>query len=128
MNGYKLKTMKKEKKVGHIHPNPILLAVREHHSRYIHMLSVGSEDFCCFCECYIAQFLFILCTSIVLYFIRVCLLFFTWLWKESLVFSKGVSSCSQEHICQRKHWQERQGCRVTTFAFIHVLNKQDYVE
>lgn len=44
--------------------------------------------------------------------------FVTWLWEESSVLSKGVPSCSQQHICQRKHWQEHQGSRGTAFTFI----------
>lgn len=56
--------------MGHSHPSLILLKPGEHHPRWIQMLSGGSEAAGVFCKSCAAQFLFILCKSIVFYFMK----------------------------------------------------------
>lgn len=77
------------------------------------MLSGGSEVVGFFPKSCAAQFLFILCKSIVfLFHERVRLLL--WLGFEQ-VFSQGVPSCSQEPVCQGKHRQQHWGSPGSAF-------------
>lgn len=59
-----------------------------------------------------AQFLFILCKSIVFYFMKEFIYFCDLALR---VFSQRVPSCSQEPVCQRKHWGEHRGSAGATF-------------
>lgn len=90
----------------HNHPSLILLKPGEHHPRWIQMLSGWSEAVGLFSKSCAAQFFFILCKSIVFYFMKEFIYFCDLALR---VFSQGVPSCSQEPVCQRKHRREHRG-------------------